>query len=46
MIMRGREYKGYVMVDYNVLKTKPDLEQWLNLALSFNKQAKSSKKHT
>jgi hypothetical protein len=36
--------KGYVMVDDTGMKTKKDFEYWINLALDFNKKAKSSKK--
>jgi TfoX/Sxy family transcriptional regulator of competence genes len=44
MIMKGRELKGWVLVNEEVLKTKKDLDYWVALSLSFNKQAKSSKK--
>ncbi len=43
-IMKGREYKGYVYVHEDVLKTKKQLAYWVDLALDFNKYAKSSKK--
>jgi TfoX/Sxy family transcriptional regulator of competence genes len=39
-----RPMKGYVMVDDTGMKTKKDFEYWINLALDFNKKAKSSKK--
>lgn len=39
-----RPMKGYVMVDQSGLKTKKDFEYWINLALAFNKKAKSSRK--
>jgi len=42
--MRGREYKGYVYVSEEGIKTKSDLDYWIQLALEFNKRAKSSKK--
>jgi TfoX/Sxy family transcriptional regulator of competence genes len=42
--MRGREYKGYVYVSEDGINTKKDLEYWIQLALAFNKKAKSSKK--
>jgi TfoX/Sxy family transcriptional regulator of competence genes len=42
--MRGREYKGYVYVNEEEIKTKKDLDHWVTLALEFNKQAKASKK--
>ena len=42
--MKGREYKGYVYVSEEGIKTKKDLDYWITLALDFNKLAKSSKK--
>ena len=42
--MKGREYKGYVYVSEEGIKTKKDLDYWIRLALEFNKLAKSSKK--
>ena len=42
--MKGREYKGYVYVSEEGIKTKKDLAYWIALALDFNKLAKSSKK--
>ena len=44
MVMKGREYKGYVYVHEDVVKTKKELNYWVNLALEFNKQAKAAKK--
>lgn len=46
MEMQGRIMKGYVFVDADVLNTKKELAYWVNLALEFNKIAKSSKKKT
>src|SRR6185437_14994329 len=37
MVMKGREYKGYVLVKEDVLQTKNDLDYWIKLALDFNK---------
>ncbi len=42
--MRGREYKGYVHINEDVIKTKKDFDHWIKLALDFNKIAKASKK--
>jgi len=42
--MRDREYKGYIYVSEEGIKTKKDLDYWIQLALAFNKKAKSSKK--
>ena len=37
MFMKGREYKGYIYVSEESLKTEADIEYWINLALDFNK---------
>ena len=42
--MRGREYKGFVYVNEEGIKTKRDLDHWIQLALEYNKRARSSKK--
>ena len=42
--MKGREYKGYVHVNEDVIKTKREFDYWIRLALDFNKIAKASKK--
>jgi TfoX/Sxy family transcriptional regulator of competence genes len=39
-----RPMKGYVMVDDSGLKTQKDFDYWINLALDFNRKAKSSKR--
>ena len=44
MIHNGREMKGYVFVREEVIKTKKDLDYWINLSLTFNKEAKPSAK--
>ena len=44
VIMRGREYKGYVYVDKDNIKNKKDFDYWIRLALEYNKTAKASKK--
>ncbi|MBT1695369.1 TfoX/Sxy family protein [Fulvivirgaceae bacterium PWU4] len=44
MIMRGREFKGYCYVSEEGYKSKRDFEYWLKLCLSFNENAKASKK--
>ena len=44
VIMRGREYKGYVYVKEETIKRKKNLDDWLNLCLDFNKRAKAAKK--
>jgi len=42
--MKGREYKGFVYVSEEGMKTKKDLDYWVQLSLEFSKRAKSSKK--
>ena len=39
-----RPMKGYVLVDETGMKSQKDFNFWIDLALDFNKQAKSSKK--
>ena len=38
VVMKGREYKGYVYVSENVLQTEADFNHWIQLALDFNKK--------
>jgi TfoX/Sxy family transcriptional regulator of competence genes len=45
VIMKGHEYKGYVYVNEDAVKTKKDFDYWIGLSLDFNKTAKSSKKN-
>lgn len=44
MVMRGREYKGYVLVSEEGRKVKKDFDNWINLCLDFNSKAKASPK--
>lgn len=44
MDFTGRPMKGFVFVGPEGTKTSKDLQYWINLALDFNKKAKSSKK--
>jgi TfoX/Sxy family transcriptional regulator of competence genes len=44
MDFTGRPMKGFVFIGPEGTKLKKDLEYWINLALDFNKKAKSSKK--
>ncbi len=39
-----RPMKGYVMIEKIGMKSKKDFDYWINLALDFNKKAKSSKR--
>ena len=36
MKMKGREYRGYVLVESKVLQTDRDVKFWVGLALDFN----------
>ena len=42
VVMKGREYRGYVHIDADTLSTKADLDHWVKLALDFNSRAKAS----
>ena len=44
VIMRDREYKGWVYVSKENIQTDGDFNYWMDLALDFNSQAISSKK--
>lgn len=44
MDFTGRKMKGYIMVSPEGLKTKKQLEYYIELALDFNLKAKKSKK--
>ena len=44
MIMSGKIMRGFVNVDDSILKTKRQLDYWVQLALAYNRFAKSSKK--
>ena len=44
MEMKGRIMKGFVYVDEEALKTKKQLNYWVQLALDYNPMARQSKK--
>lgn len=44
VVMRGRDYKGYVYVHEEALENKQEFDYWVSLALDFNKEAKASRK--
>lgn len=46
MEMTGKIMKGFVFVSEDVLKTKKQLNYWVQLALTYNKDAPASKKKT
>lgn len=37
VVMRGREYRGYLHIAANTLKTERALKYWIQLALDHNK---------
>jgi len=44
MKMKGKNIKGFGYVDETVLKSKKDLDLWIQIALDYNKKAKASRK--
>lgn len=44
VVMRGRNYKGYIHVQEQNLKRENDFEHWIELALDFNEQLTSKGK--
>ena len=44
MDITQRPMKGYVLIDESGMKTQRNFDYWIDLALDFNKKAKSSKK--
>jgi len=44
MSMKGKEYKGFILVDESDVASNRDLDFWVKCCLDFNPHAKSSKK--
>lgn len=44
MVMKDREYIGFILVNQDGMKTQKDFDFWINLALDFNPLAKATKK--
>jgi TfoX/Sxy family transcriptional regulator of competence genes len=42
VVMKGREYRGWVYIDGAAVKTKHDLGYWVRLSLDFNKKVRAS----
>lgn len=40
----GKAMRGYILVDETAIRTIPQFEYWINLALDYNPRAQSSKK--
>jgi TfoX/Sxy family transcriptional regulator of competence genes len=43
VVMKGREYRGYVHVDADAVRDQRDLDYWIRLSLDYNGRAKSSR---
>src|ERR1700754_370596 len=43
-VMKGREIKGYIVVNEEDVQRKKELDFWIGLCLDFNERAKLSKK--
>jgi hypothetical protein len=46
MVHNGKTMKGFIYVNEEVLKSKKNLDYWLNLALAYNKKAKPARKRS
>jgi hypothetical protein len=42
--MKGREYKCFVHVSEEAMKSKKEFDYWIGLALDFNEKAKATTK--
>lgn len=42
VVMKGREYRGYVYVSEDNLQSAADFQHWVSLALDFNKKLQKS----
>jgi hypothetical protein len=46
VVMKGRDYRGYVYVEAEAVRTNSDLNYWVGLALDYNNKAKASARKT
>ena len=44
VVMRGKEFKGYLRVQKQALKNKEDLDYWVKIAIGYNRVKTGSKK--
>lgn len=44
VVMKGREYKGFVYVNQKGIDSKEDFDYWIDIALDYNKVAKATGK--
>jgi TfoX/Sxy family transcriptional regulator of competence genes len=42
MTMKNKEYRGYLYIHEDNLKTRQEFEYWINLALDYNKKLQST----
>ena len=42
VVMKGRQYRGFVYVDARALKPERELEHWIGLALDYNNKTNVS----
>ena len=42
VVMKGRQYRGYVHVDADAVRDQRDLDYWIGLSLDYNGRAKAS----
>jgi TfoX/Sxy family transcriptional regulator of competence genes len=42
VVMKARQYRGYVHVDADAVKAQHDLDYWIGLSLDYNCKAKAS----
>ncbi|ELR68277.1 hypothetical protein C900_00580 [Fulvivirga imtechensis AK7] len=42
VVMKGREYRGYVYIHADSLKTPADFDYWVSLAVDFNEKIKDA----
>jgi TfoX/Sxy family transcriptional regulator of competence genes len=44
VVMKGRQYRGFVHVEAAAVRSKRDLDYWIGLALDYNTKVKPSSK--
>ncbi len=44
VIMKGKEYKGWILISEEGMRTQKQFEYWISLALAFNEHAKAAPK--
>src|SRR6266705_1537572 len=44
VVMNGRQYRGYVHVDGDAVRSERELGRWIRLALDFNTRANSARR--